>query len=568
MEPVVGPDSHPLPLPDMTRLLSLFAAILLLTGCASDDPDGYLVTDAVIYTMDANDPAVESMVVMDGKVAAIGHPEDLRAAYPDLAEHSAGGKTIVPGFTDSHGHFMGLGLEKLSVDLRGTRSIDEVIQRINDFYSDLEPGEWIRGRGWNQELWPSRSFPTRQDLDAHFPDNPIAFSRIDGHADWYNTAAMNIAGFESIQNAEDPVGGAIIRTPDGVPTGVFVDAAAYLVEQHVPSWTEEELDRALVLAMDEAASVGLTGIHDAGVNMTTIERYQRFIDEDRFSVRMYAMIGGTGSTFDALCNQHIIDYGDFLTVRSVKLYLDGALGSRGAALLHDYADDPGNRGLLFVEPEEFSGVVQRAVECGYQVNTHAIGDRGNRVLLESYELAGITPDMRPRNEHTQIIALEDIPRFQDLGIIASMQPTHATSDLNMAEDRLGPHRIKGGYAWRTLKEAGIPLAFGSDFPVERPHPLEGFFASVTRQTRDLLPEGGWYPEERLTREETLEAFTQGGAFAAFQEDQLGSLTPGKWADFVVLSDDIMQIPPAQILEAGVMSTVVGGKTVHGSFGSE
>jgi len=552
----------------MTRLFSFLVILFLVTGCTSAGPDGYVITDAVIYTMDAGEPVAEAMVVLDGKVAAIGHEEDLREAYPDLSARSAGGKSIVPGFTDSHGHFMGLGLEKLSVDLRGTRSIDEVVERIRAFYPDLEPGQWIRGRGWNQELWPGRAFPTRQDLDLHFRDNPIALSRIDGHADWYNTAAMDIAGFEAIQNAEDPVGGAIIRDAEGVPTGVFVDAAAYLVERHVPAWTEEELDRALEIAMQSAAEVGLTGVHDAGVDMTTIERYQRFIDEDRFSVRMYAMIGGAGSTFDALCNQHIIDYGDFLTVRSVKLYLDGALGSRGAALLHDYADDPGNRGLLFVEPDEFSGVVQHAVACGYQVNTHAIGDRGNRVLLESYELASITPDMRPRNEHTQIIALEDIPRFQDLGIIASMQPTHATSDLNMAEDRLGPHRIKGGYAWRTLKEAGIPLAFGSDFPVERAHPLEGFFASITRQTRDLLPEGGWYPEERLTREETLEAFTQGGAFAAFQEDQLGSLSPGKWADFVVLSDDIMQIPPAQVLETSVIATVVGGKTIHGTFVSE
>ena len=328
---------------------------------------------------------------------------------------------------------------------------------------------------------------------------------------------------------------------------------------------KSSLNQALTLAMEEAAEMGLTGIHDAGVNMGTIDRYKRFIDEDRFTVRMYAMVGGVGSTFDALCNQHIIDYGDRLTVRSVKLYLDGALGSRGAALLEDYSDAPGNRGLLFSEPEEFSQAVQRSVECGYQVNTHAIGDRGNRVLVESYELAGITPDMRPRDEHTQIVALEDIPRFQKLGIIASMQPTHATSDLNMAEDRLGPHRIKGGYAWRTLMDAGIPLAFGSDFPVEKSNPIEGFFSGVTRQTQDLLPEGGWFPEERLTREETLSAFTKGGAFAAFQEDQLGSLSPGKHADFVVLSADIMTIAPPQILETKVDATFFEGKLIYGSL---
>ena len=548
---------------------ALLLSLLLLTACsAADQPSGYILVDAVIYSMDDATPVAEAMAVMDGKVAMIGRADEVRAAYPDLETRSAGGKTVVPGFTDSHGHFMGLGFEKLQVDLRGTRSIAEVIERIRAFHPDLEPGQWIRGRGWNQELWTGRAFPTRQDLDTQFPDNPIYLSRVDGHAGWFNTAAMDLAGFESIQHADDPVGGAIIRDAQGIPTGVFIDDAEMLVLNHMPDWTAAEQEQALTLAMQEAAEMGLTGIHDAGVSSATIDLYQQFIDEDRFTVRMYAMVGGIGSTFDQYCNNPIIDYGDRLTVRSVKLYLDGALGSRGAALLDDYSDHPGNRGLLFSEPEEFASQVKRAVECGYQVNTHAIGDRGNRVLLESYEQAGITSDMRPRDEHTQIIALEDIPRFQQLGIIASMQPTHATSDLNMAEDRLGPHRIKGGYAWRTITDAGIPIAFGSDFPVEKSDPLEGFFAGVTRQTKDLLPEGGWYPEERLTREETLAAFTKGGAFAAFQEDQLGSLSPGKHADFVVLSADIMTIPSPQILETRVETTVFGGDVIFGTLGGK
>ncbi|MDA0378280.1 MAG: amidohydrolase [Bacteroidetes bacterium] len=551
----------------MHRVLLL--CTLFLAGCSAQQPDGYLVVDAVIYTMDDSIPVAEAMAVVDGKVAMIGHADDVRAAHPALPERSLGGKTVVPGFTDSHGHFMSLGFRKIMVDLRGSTSIEEVIQRIQAFFPDLEEGEWIRGRGWNQVLWPGQEFPTRQDLDAYFPNNPVALERIDGHASWYNTAAMNIAGFESIQNAEDPVGGAIIRDANGVPTGVFIDAAAGLVERHVPAWTQEETEDALTLALQEAAEMGLTGIHDAGVDQATIDLYKRFIDEDRFTVRMYAMIGGTrGSAFRTYCNNPIIDYGDRLSVRSVKLYLDGALGSRGAALLEDYSDEAGNRGLLFAEPEEFAAQVRESVACGYQVNTHAIGDRGNRVLLESYELAGITPESRPRDEHTQIIALEDVPRFQQLGIIASMQPTHATSDLNMAEDRLGPHRIKGGYAWRTLTDAGIPLAFGSDFPVEKSNPIDGFFAGVTRQTKDLLPEGGWYPEERLTREETLAAFTKGGAYAAFQEDQLGSLSPGKFADFVVLSADIMTVPPPQIIESKVEATFFGGQLVFGPVPGE
>ena len=337
------------------------------------------------------------------------------------------------------------------------------------------------------------------------------------------------------------------------------------VRRVIPEATEEFFDQALELALAEAAQVGLTGVHDAGIDSTTINRYKRFIDEGRFTVRLYGMVAGGSSAFDEYCNNHLIDYGERLTIRSVKFALDGALGSRGAALIEDYSDDPGNRGLIRTTPEAFNERVQQAVNCGYQVNTHAIGDLGNRVLLDAYEMAGVTPEGRHRDEHTQIIELSEIERFIRLGIIASMQPTHATSDLNMAEDRLGPHRIKGGYAWRTLLDAGVPLAFGSDFPVEKANPLLGFFASVTRQTEDLLPEGGWYPEERLTREETLYAFTKGAAWAAFQDDQLGSLSPGKHADFVVLSNDIMTVPAPQILETEVVATFFGGNLIYGSL---
>ncbi len=551
----------------MKMRLLLLTVFVFLIGCDAPvvDEDSYILSDAVIYTMDEDIPEAEAMAVIDGKVVMVGHADDVTESYPDLRVRSASGKTILPGFTDGHGHFMGLGMEKLQVDLRGTHSIEEVIQRMKDFSGDIEKGAWILGRGWNQVLWPDREFPTRYDLDMHFPDNPVWLRRVDGHAGWANTAAMELAGIDSIRTMEDPQGGTVLRDAMGEPTGIFVDATMGTISRLTPEFTDEDLDRALQLALEEAAEMGLTGIHDAGVGMNTIERYKKFIDEDRFTVRMYAMVGGTGATFDALCNNHILDYGDHLTVRSVKLYLDGALGSRGAALLNEYTDDPGNKGLIRTSVEDFNGVVKQALDCGYQINTHAIGDRANRVLLEGYEAAGATPAGRHRDEHTQIVALEDIPRFQKLGIIASMQPTHATSDLNMAEDRLGPHRIKGGYAWRTLKDAGIPLAFGSDFPVEKSNPLDGFFASVTRQTQDLLPEGGWYPEERLTREETLAAFTKDNAFAAFQENQLGSLSPGKYADFVVLSSDIMTIPSPQILEATVVATFVGGEMIYGSL---
>ena len=548
-------------------LASFTCAFVLLSGCASTEMDetSYVLVDAIIYTADPTFPTAEAMAVVDGKVAMVGMEDDVLQAFPKLTLKSAGGKAVVPGFTDAHAHFMGLGQEKLFVDLRDTKDIPEVIARLKAFEANLPDDAWIQGRGWNQVLWPGREFPTRQDLDEAFPTRPVWLSRIDGHASWANTAALEAAGMDKIRSASDPQGGAIIRNATGEPTGVFVDTAQRFVGRVAPGVTEEDLDRALELALQEAAEMGLTGIHDAGVGSATIDRYKRFIDEDRFTVRMYAMVGGPGETFDTYCGNHLIDYGDKLTVRSVKLVLDGALGSRGAALLADYSDHPGNQGLIRTSLEEFNATVQKALECGYQVNTHAIGDRANKVLLDGYELAGATPEGRHRDEHTQIIDLEEIPRFKALGIIASMQPTHATSDLNMAEDRLGAHRIKGAYAWRTLKDAGIPLAFGSDFPVEKSNPLEGFFASVTRQTKDLLPEGGWYPEESLTREETLSAFTQDAAFAAFEDATLGSLSVGKWADFVVLSDDIMTIPSPQILQTKVVATFFGGKAIYGSL---
>jgi len=552
----------------MRRLLTLLSFSILLTACSaeeSEEPNGYILTDAIVYTVNEAMPVAEAFAVIDGRIGTVGTADEVMAAHPELPVQSAGGRAVIPGFIDAHGHFMGLGTQRLQVQLRGTRSVEEVIQRLKAYAEDLPEGTWITGRGWNQELWPGRAFPTAADLDAHFPDTPVWLRRIDGHAAWANTAAMEAADLDRIRAMEDPDGGAIIRDAAGEPTGIFVDAAEGLIDAVVPEMVGEPLDRALELALEEAAEVGLTSVHDAGVGMATIERYQRFIDEDRFPIRMYAMIGGTGDTFDALCNQHIMDYGERLTVRSVKLYLDGALGSRGAALIDDYQDDPGNRGLLFSTPRDFTGTVQQAVDCGYQVNTHAIGDMGNRVLLDAYEAAGVTPEGRHRDEHTQIIELSEIQRFRKMGIIASMQPTHATSDLNMAEDRLGPYRIKGGYAWKSLLEAGVPLALGSDFPVEKSDPLLGFFAAVTRQTEDLYPEGGWYPEERLTREETLYGFTKGAAYAAFQDDVLGSIESGKHADFLVLSHDIMTIPPPQILETQIAATFFAGDIIHGSL---
>ena len=505
------------------------------------------------------------MAVIDGRVAAVGESDEILAEYPDLPRISARGQTVIPGLIDAHAHLMGLGYEKQEVDLRGTSSVEEALERMVAYAEKLDDGQWLEGRGWNQELWPDRTFPTRQQLDMHFPERPVYVRRVDGHAGWANSAAIRAAGEDSIRALSDPPGGVIMRGADGEPTGIFVDNAEDLIGNVIPDPTDEEILEAMRLAVTETARVGLTGVHDAGATKDVISLYQQAIDEGWFNLRLYAMVSGRGETFDHYCNNHLVDYGDQLTVQSVKFYIDGALGSRGAAMIDAYSDDPGNHGVLVSDPETFNTNVVDALACGYQINSHAIGDMGNRIVLDGYEAGGITKDGRHRNEHSQVIALDDIPRFAELGVVASMQPTHATSDKNMAEDRVGPHRIKGAYAWRTLLDQGTPIAFGSDFPVEKPEPLDGFFAAVTRQDQALQPEGGWFPNESVTRQEALYAFTMGAAYSGFQEDVTGSLSVGKFADFVVLSKDIMTIPSPEILETEIVATWLGGERIFGDM---
>ena len=553
----------------MTRLsfFSLFA-LLVLAACDRGTPEPSAQADLVlhnaqIYTVDDTQPTAEALAVSEGRIVMVGASAEVLAAYPEAEKVDAGGRTVIPGLIDAHAHLMGLGTARLRADLVGTATLDEVLARLRAFEATLPDEAWLTGRGWDQNDWPEKEFPTAADLDDAFPDRPVWLTRIDGHAAWANTAAMQVAGLDAIRDMADPEGGKVIRDAQGEPTGVFVDAAMGAVSRHQPSLTEEQLDQALQLAIEETKRLGLTGVHDAGAGRSTVERYQRAIDEGRFDIRVYAMVGGRGQSFEHYCNNHVLDYGDKLTLRSVKFYMDGALGSRGAALLAEYADDPGNHGLLRTTPEAFTDDVRAALDCGYQINTHAIGDRGNRVVLDGYEAAGITPEGRHRDEHTQVVALDDIPRFAELGIIASMQPTHATSDMYWAEDRVGPDRIKGAYAWRSFLDQGTPLAFGSDFPVERANPMLGFYAAVTRQDAFSWPEGGWYPDQRLTREEALRGFTIDAAYAAFQEDHLGSLSVGKHADFVILSRDIMTVPPPDILEIQVVATYLGGEKVYG-----
>jgi hypothetical protein len=549
----------------LMKSLPLFFLLLLLPLLAQAQAD-FVLHNAVIYTVNPDQPGAEALAVRGDRILMVGTNDDLLAAYPDAEHIDAGGHTVIPGLIDAHAHLMGQGVSMIQADLVGTASKAEIIERLQAFEQTLPEGVWLTGRGWDQNDWPEKSFPTRADLDAAFPERSVWLRRIDGHAAWANTAAMNVVGMEVLAAMDDPEGGKMERNAQGQPTGVFIDSAMPFIGRQVPPPTAEQYAQALQLAIGETKRLGITGVHDAGIDLQTVELYKQAIDAGQFDLRLYGMIGGRGATFDHFCeNGPIYDYGDKLTVRSVKYYMDGALGSRGAALLAPYSDDPGNVGLLRQEPAAFTADVERALVCGFQINTHAIGDRGNRVVLDGYEQAmqatGHTLG-RHRIEHAQVVALEDIPRFADLGIIASMQPTHATSDMYWAEDRVGEERARGAYAWRKYLESGARLAFGSDFPVERVDPLLGFYAAVTRQDADGWPEGGWFPDQRFTREETLKAFTLDAAYAAFQEDVLGSLEPAKYADFVILSRDIMTIPVEEILETEVIATYLGGEKVY------
>ena len=566
--------------PAAMRPLALAATLLAampLAASAQAVPDAppYILTDARIYTVDGPFEVAEAMAVgPDGRIAAVGTARGAQALFPDWPTVPMGGRTIVPGLIDAHAHLMGLGQSLLQADLVGAASLEETLDRLRAFAATLPDGAWVTGRGWDQNDWPAqpdgtRPFPTRADLDAAFPERPVYLGRIDGHAAWANTAALRAAGLDPDAPAPpDAEGGQTLRDAEGRPTGVFVDGAMDLVGAAVPAPTAAAGDAALERALAETAKYGLTGVHEAGTDLAWIDRYRRFIADGRFSLRLYAMLTPEGvAPFCAANPVPSVDPSGRLVVRSLKLYADGALGSRGAALLADYADDPGNHGLLFRPQGELQATVAEAMRCGLQVNTHAIGDRANRVVLDAYEgaaaeLGAALADGRHRIEHAQVVSLDDIERFARLGVTASVQPTHATSDMPWAERRVGPDRVRGAYAWRRLVDAGARLALGSDFPVERVNPLLGFHAAVTRQDATHAPAGGWMGNQALSRAEALRGFTLDAAHAAFMEGEVGSLDTGKRADFVVLSQDLMRVPPEQILATRVLATVVDGEPVY------
>jgi predicted amidohydrolase YtcJ len=547
------------------RLLGILGLSVLLSSCQQPQPETLIIDNVRGYSFDNNRQLFEftALAVRDGRVLATGNA-DLADSYPNAKVRDGNGKTLLPGLIDAHGHISSLGYALLSIDVRGLQSAQQVAAKVAA-YADKNPQlSWIQGRGWNQVLWPGKQFPNMADLDAQIADRPVWLERIDGHAGWANKKAMQLAGIT--RDSVSPPGGEIIRDSQGEPSGVLIDNAMRLVMDIIPKPNSAEIKLALDTVSRHLLSLGITSAHDAGVLSPEHKVYRQLADSGDMQVRIYGLYSSTEQDLQqVLAAGHSSDPSELYSMRSIKIYTDGALGSRGAAMLEPYSDRPGHRGLLLTSREELQRLYQQAIKADFQIAIHAIGDEGNRigldVLEQTYaEFGG--RHLRHRIEHSQVVALSDIPRFKHLDVIPSMQPTHATSDMNMAEDRIGAERLKGAYAWRSFLKQGSRVVSGSDFPIELANAFHGIHAAVTRQDRNNQPEAGWIPEQAMSLEDTMRSFSIDAAWAAHQENSLGGLTPGKWADFILLDQDIYQIPAQDIWKTQVLETWLAGELVY------
>jgi predicted amidohydrolase YtcJ len=544
------------------------AALAGLAAGQAEPPADLILHNARVYTVNTARPRAEAIAVRGDRLVRVGtNAEALALRGTGTRVVDLQGATVIPGLQDAHGHFTGLGQSLQRLDFRGTTSYDQIVEMVRKAASQARPGEWILGRAWDQNDWPEKQFPTADKLDVAAPNNPVYLTRVDGHAGLANRRALALGGVT--RDTKDPDGGEIIRDRDGNPTGVLIDTAQRLVAQKIPDPSREQTIDAILRADKECRRLGLTMVHDAGASGTIVDAYKQLVDDGRLQTRLYVMLRDRLERLRPhLARGPITNYHEsHLIVRAIKISADGALGSYGAALLEPYADRPDTRGLLTTPPEEVYQQTLEASKAGFQTCIHAIGDRANREVMNIFErvqseIPGARA-LRMRNEHAQILDAQEIPRFARLNVIASMQSTHATSDMPWVPTRIGADRTaEGAYVWRKLLTSGAVLANGSDFPVEEPNPMLGLYAAITRQDPQGHPPGGWMPGEKMTREEALASFTIHAAYAAHMEKDLGSLEAGKLADLVVLSRDVMTVAARDILTTTVLKTIVGGKIVY------
>jgi predicted amidohydrolase YtcJ len=527
---------------------------------------------AKIYTADDAHPTAEAVVSVGGKITFVGSSADaLKQAPPGARQIDLQGQTVLPGLVDAHAHLEGIGFRELEFNLQGTPSLADMKSRLRERVQQTKPGDWLTGRGWIESRWTPQAFPSKQDLDEVVADRAVVLWRADGHSLIANSLALKRAGIT--RSTPDPSGGQILKDPKtGEPTGMLVDNAMSLVEKLIPAPTAAETLKAIEVAGNHEIKLGWTQIQNPGNTFAELDLLCQLYKQQRFKLRVYDAIGGPSADADRLLKEgpSINRCGDRLTVRSIKLYIDGALGSRGAALLAPYSDSAGSTGLLVNQPDKLYPILTTALKRGIQIETHAIGDRGNRLMLDLCEKAfeavpakdRAVAEPRWRIEHAQILSAADIPRFKKLGVIASMQPSHAIGDLFFAPKRLGADRLGEAYPWHALLDAGAIVAAGSDAPVELGDPRIEFYAAVARRSVDGFANADWHLDQRVSREQALKMLSLWPAYAAFQEKERGSITVGKQADFSVFKENLMTIPEAEILKAHVALTVIAGEVVY------
>ncbi len=560
----------------MRQLAAFLMTVALLCGFAPLGLAQQQSADTIfmggnIYTANERQPHAEAVAVRSGRIIFVGSNQAAqkyrgnRTRVVDLR-----GRTVLPGMTDAHYHIQGVGAREVTLNLEGTASMDEMLSKVRARVVQAEPGKWVTGRGWIETFWKPQVFPTRADLDRVAPENPVYLVRADGHGAVANSMALKIAGINS--RTQNPFGGEILKDKQtGEPTGMLLDAAKQLVTRHIPAPTEAELEQAFLIGVRRSIELGWCEIQNAGSVTADVRMMRKLYGEGKVKLRIYNAVYGPGEAATELLNNGptLNAFGHRFTIRTIKVVLDGALGSRGAALLEPYADAPDTSGFLTEKEENLRPMFEQALRRGIQVETHAIGDRANRTILNLYEEAfkAVPPaerkiqEPRWRVEHAQILTLADIPRFAQLGVIPSMQASHAIGDLFFAPSRLGQARLAGAYAWQSLIKSGSIIAGGSDAPVERGEPMIEFYAAVSRKSLKGFTGEGWHPEQALTREQALKMFTMWPAYAAFEEQDKGSIEVGKLADLTVLSADIMKIPEAEILKTSCVMTVIGGEVV-------